>query len=510
MGSPEIAEVTSRGSEVRTVLDVLYLTDLRFTGGSSSSLIEEAKAAISAGYRVGVLHCKSSSLKRDRTFHPGIRLLLEEGSLVLVRPDEPVDCAVAIVKHPTIFTKGFGGRLPIRSGQNVVFVGQVPSGSDGTVYYTPAEVHQHVIDALGNPPVWHPVSPVVRSHIEDTGVPLADVDWVEVINPEKWVVDRPGPLGGRPVVGRHGRPDRNKWPDNAEDLMAVYPLDGRAVVRVLGGVDGLESLIGEGVPPSWEVHSFGELEPREFLRGVDFFVYFHHRDLVEAFGRTTLEALASGCIVILPPHFESLFGPACIYAEPQEVWPVIESLYDNPEKFRNISEKGVQQVHGRFSYDTHIERIRALIGLPSGASGRAAPTGRLPQGLREQRTHVLVACVGMTDVGVAETIRELEVHRDRATGFTPIVLTTVPTPDIASYLDEDLILNTDSRLFVGSRSGILVESMESRETYSGRNSFENHLMEKITKLRRTHQIGSVTVADLGHPDAWLVLQSASG
>ncbi|MDG2428096.1 MAG: glycosyltransferase [Acidimicrobiales bacterium] len=502
--------MTSRSSKVQTVLDVLYLTDLRFPGGSSSSLIEEAKAAISAGYRVGVLHCKSSSLKRDRTFHPGVRTLLEEGSMVLVRPDEPIDCAVAIVKHPTILTTGFGGRLPIRSGQNVVFVGQVPSDSDGTVYYTPSEVHQHVIDALGDPPVWHPVSPVVRSHLEDAGVPLADLDWVEVIDPEKWVVDRPGPSGGRPIIGRHGRPARNKWPDNAEDLTAAYPVDGRAVVRVLGGVDGLQDILGEGVPTSWEVHSFGHLEPEDFLRGVDFFVYFHHRDLVEAFGRTTLEALASGCVVILPPHFESLFGSACIYAEPQEVWPVVESLYGNPEKFRSISKQGLQQVRDRFSYETHIERIAALIGSPCRATGRAAPTGQLPRGLREQRTHVLVTCVGMNDVGVAETIRDLEAHRDRATGFTPIVLTTVPAPAIASYLDEDLILNAQYRLFVGSRSGILIESMESREDYGGPDSFEDYLMEKITRLRRTHQIGSVTVADLGHPDSWLVLQSASG
>jgi hypothetical protein len=88
---------------------------------------------------------------------------------------------VAIVKHPTILTKGFGGRLEIRSQQNLVFVGQVPSDNDGTVYYDPAEVHRHAIEALGEPPVWCPVSPTVRSHLEGGGVPLADDDWVGVV-----------------------------------------------------------------------------------------------------------------------------------------------------------------------------------------------------------------------------------------------------------------------------------------------------------------------------------------
>ena len=44
-----------------TWVDILYVTELRFPGGSSSSLVEEALAATAAGYRVGVLQCTSSS-----------------------------------------------------------------------------------------------------------------------------------------------------------------------------------------------------------------------------------------------------------------------------------------------------------------------------------------------------------------------------------------------------------------------------------------------------------------
>ena len=493
-----------------TSLDVLYLTDLRFPGGSSSSLVEEARAAVAAGYRVGVLHCQSSSLKRDRAFHPGVRSMLDDGSLILVHPDEPVDCGLAIVKHPTILTEGFGGRLEIKSRQNLVFVGQVPSDNDGTVYYDPVEVHGHAIEALGEPPVWCPVSPTVRSHLEGGGVPLTDDDWVEVIDPEGWAVERMGPLGDRPVIGRHGRPTPMKWPEDPEDFLAAYPIDGRAGVRVLGGIDGLEGFLGDRVPESWEVYGFGGLEPGEFLRGVDFFVYFHHRDLVEAFGRTILEALASGCVVVLPPHFESLFGDACVYAEPQGVWSIIDSLHGNPNEFQRVSEHGLEEVRRRFSHEAHVSRLRGLLGKPGGGSGRAAPTGRLPKGLRDQRPSVLMACVGMAEAAVAETIRQLEAHRDRATGFAPVVLATVPPPDIARHLDEDLLLDADQRFFIGSRSGIVVESMEPRDSYVGPDSFDNHLLEKIAELRLRHRIGSVAAVDIGHPDAWLVLQAARG
>ena len=107
-------EAVGADRPTRTWVDILYLTDLRFPGGSSSSLVEETWAAVGAGYRVGVLQCRSSSIRLDRTFHPGIRELLDDGSLLLIGPDEPVDCGVAIVKHPTVMTESMGGRAARR------------------------------------------------------------------------------------------------------------------------------------------------------------------------------------------------------------------------------------------------------------------------------------------------------------------------------------------------------------------------------------------------------------
>ena len=48
--------------------------------------------------------------------------------------------------------------------------------------------------------------------------------------------------------------------------------------------------------------------PRKFLEGIDYFVYFHHSQRVEAFGRTIIEAMAAGCVAILPHHFREVFG----------------------------------------------------------------------------------------------------------------------------------------------------------------------------------------------------------
>jgi hypothetical protein len=491
----------------RTRLDVLYLTDLRFPGGSSSSLVEEVRAAVDAGYRVGVLQCGSSSLRADRTFHSGIRSLIDDGTLLLIRLGEPVTCGVAIVKHPTVMVESMGGRLPVRSRAVVAFVGQVPSDDDGTIYYEPSVVHHNITEMLGEAPVWHPVSPVVRSRLEGSGVPLAPADWVEVIDPVSWSVPRQGLIGELPVIGRHGRPSALKWPDDPDDLAAVYPLDGRAVVRVLGGTAGLEAVLDD-VPQSWEVSEFGSVDPREFLAEVDFFVYFHHRDLVEAFGRTVIEALSAGCVAILPTHFRELFGEACLYAEPTEVGPMIRGLHADPAAFLEQSRRGIDEVSRRFSHQTHVDRLQELVGDPSAGGGRATPSDRVPRRLADQRPTVLVSCLGAGPARTAEAIRAVVAHRDHATGFDPVMLCDTPAPLVAGHLDEELRLDAGSRRFVGSKSGIVVEMIESRESFTGEGSWENHLLARLAEIGRIRRISAVTVSDLGHPDAWLVLQTA--
>lgn len=50
-------------------------------------------------------------------------------------------------------------------------------------------------------------------------------------------------------------------------------------------------------PENWAPFRFCEIEPPQFLKGIDFFVYYP--PWVEAFGRTGAEALASGAVAIL-------------------------------------------------------------------------------------------------------------------------------------------------------------------------------------------------------------------
>ena len=58
-------------------------------------------------------------------------------------------------------------------------------------------------------------------------------------------------------------------------IEAVYPVDGSAVVKILGGAGAVHETLGY-LPDSWQVIPFGSMTPREFLAQLDFFVYYHH------------------------------------------------------------------------------------------------------------------------------------------------------------------------------------------------------------------------------------------
>ena len=105
--------------------------------------------------------------------------------------------------------------------------------------------------------------------------------------------------GAVPVIGRHGRPDPVKWPRDPGELLQAYP-DSRARSRSGSSAAARSACTGSAASPaSWDVVEFGAESPRDFLGTLDFFVYFHDPDWVEAFGRTILEAMASGVPVIV-------------------------------------------------------------------------------------------------------------------------------------------------------------------------------------------------------------------
>ena len=403
-------------SAARRQVDVLVVSDLRFPGGTSHSVAEEIIAQAQAGWSTGLVHLNGPLLSKVRAVNPRIRDQLRRGAATLFVGDRSIRAKVVVVRHPGVL-QAAAEQLPPIETENVVLVANAPPiDIDGHRHYRPAVVDQIVRDRFGVAAVWAPIGPLVREAIASDVAPggLREQDWVNIIDVDAWRVHRPGWQSDRPVIGRHSRGSPQKWPTDSKVIEAVYPPDGSAVVKILGGAEPVLDVLGY-LPTSWRVIPFGAMEPRDFLAQLDFFAYYHHPAWVEAFGRNILEALASGLPAILPPHFRRLFGDAASYAEPADVPSLVRRLYGDRAAYEDIAARAESAVRARFGYQAHHARLAELIGRPETPAQQPKPTS--PR--RAAPSHPTLMLISSNGSGMGHLTRLLAYARRAEPDLTP-------------------------------------------------------------------------------------------
>jgi glycosyltransferase involved in cell wall biosynthesis len=362
-----VPAVLRTGKSLQGHFDAVLISDFRHSGGTSASNYQELLAQTRAGLRTAVVQVDRYDFNPGRGIHPDIQALIDGGQIEeLVHGDE-VTCDVAVVRFPPIFSvpQDF---LPRVVPANVrVVVNQPPRRVAGEApFYSIETCKANIAAYLGQPGVWVPIGPQVRDALaaDREAHHLSAEDWFNIIDVDAWKVERTGWVSDRPVIGRHGRDAPEKWMTRRADLLAAYPEDPGIAVRIMGGADIPAGIIGHR-PANWEVLPFNALEPRTFLAGLDFFVFFPHENRIEAFGRTIIEAMASGCLAILPPVFEPLFGRAAIYCSPEEVVPTIRRLYADRAAYLARTAEAESIVRERFGFERHVDRLRRAMGGPA-------------------------------------------------------------------------------------------------------------------------------------------------
>jgi len=344
--------------------DVVIMTDLRFPGGSSSSTLEEIEVQHAMGLRTGLYHRPSSTMRASRRpFHKGIFNSITERKSHIVNFEDSVDTSILCIRHPSVIHPPMQPLPNINTEIVVLIVNHPPINTEGRVDYVLQYSAKTLREAYGVEPLIFPIGPLVRASIidcYDNSVALQDEDWSNIFDISRFeaIADRVPPVGRELRVGRHSRPGREKWPDTAEAIHAAYLADTDYEVAILGGTEVPELILGRR-PPNWMVYAFGSLDVVEFLKSIDVFVYFHHPEWIEAFGRVIAEAMASGLPTILPNHFEPLFREGAIYAAVDEVEDVVVQLSD-PEVYARASRRALRVVKENFSREIHKRRLMQL------------------------------------------------------------------------------------------------------------------------------------------------------
>lgn len=349
----------------RTHYDVIIASDYRLPGGTSHSNIEEIKAQQSFGLRTGLLNMPRYDLNPARKVNEKIRDLVDGETVSFIVPGERVTCDHLVIRHPPV-VQHLQDRLPHVEARRIsVIVNQPPkreySESGATLYDIPT-CHQHILQTFGKAARWYPIGPLVRASLyehhpeELSDIDLADEDWVNIINVDEWQRLSHTPNGFPIKIGRHSRDQYVKWPESADVMRTLYPDDERFQIHVLGGASAPATILGEQ-PQNWVVHEFGSVHPAEFLRDIDFYVYYTHSDWIEAFGRVMFEAMAVGVPVIIDPKYKPLFGPAAVYASESEVQSTVLALADDSDAYQRQVETATRYVQDRFGYPVHQQRL---------------------------------------------------------------------------------------------------------------------------------------------------------
>lgn len=426
--------------------DVLLVTDARLPGGTSASIAEEVRAQAAAGYRTALLQVSSPLVSKPRPIAPRVRACIERGELELLTaedagPQGAVDAQLVVFRHPTVAGNLDPAQLPrIRAAERLVVANQAPStpasatllagGDRGDSHasrqrYEPHLVTGHLEAWLGGDVRWAPIGPLVRDDLARVApdLELELEDWVNVIDVAAWRQPRNVRRSPIPVIGRHSRDDPLKWPATREELLAAYPARDDVEVRILGGASGAERVLGGPVPANWRVWPFGAIPAQRFLAGLEIYVYQHHPEWVEAFGRSILEAMASGLPTVLPPRFTPLFEDAAVYAEPAGVGGQVAALHADRDRYLAASTRASSFVAARFGHEVHVRRLSAL-ARPSGevspvrkASGATATGATSPADRRR------VLFVSSNGAGVGHLMRLMAYARHAPDDIDPLFLT---------------------------------------------------------------------------------------
>ncbi|OQX67680.1 MAG: hypothetical protein B6A08_14215 [Sorangiineae bacterium NIC37A_2] len=362
-------------------VDVLIASNFAMIGGAFISTKNYVDAAVQSGLRTAVFHYPRYGARVAKPPHDSIRRMVHEGQVSFASPGEAVRARVALVGFPVVLSDFLDRAPAIECDKFGIITNQMSRRlySGGDIQYDPTSVEENVARMFEvADPTWIPISDLVR------GLMASDPRY-RTVNPETWnpLIDSKTwcsserPFRGRtrkvPVVGRHGRDHYTKWPTSKAALEAAYCVGKKCDVQFLGGVDRARDVVGK-MPSNWTNFRFGSRDVWEFLSELDFFVHYPHEDYIEEFGRAVLEALAAGVPAILPPVFESTFGPAALYARPEEVWDVIESLWASEVKWLERVEIGRTFVREKCDWSLlpgRLERLNAL-ARPETESGAPA------------------------------------------------------------------------------------------------------------------------------------------
>ena len=341
--------------------DVVFATDFAFPGGTSQLTLNEVEAAASAGMRVGILLLASPLNAGKPAVTERTTEVAQLENVSVLTPDDIAQTPLVVVRHPSTLQFADTLNVNLDADRLLVIVNHPPllNGGKGATYDL-QDVKRNAISAFGVEPEFRAESQVTLSLVRAVSrSSLVEGDtwpgFVELPSPD--LVHEPD-FSEKPVVGRHSRNSKYKWPSTLAAIRDVYGTNESYAVKVMGGISDLSKDAQKILVNETEVFDFDAMPVVDFLKGIDFWVYFHSDSLTESFGMSIVEAMASGCVVILPEYMRKNFGEGALYASPSEVRDIVSEYWGNPSLYKEQVERGREVVARIYSKEAFLGRLK--------------------------------------------------------------------------------------------------------------------------------------------------------
>ncbi|MFQ6553789.1 glycosyltransferase [Aestuariibius insulae] len=371
----------------RRTAKIAILTDTVFPGGNTSSTVDEMRYFAAQGLEPILIHC-GCDYDRGRPTTPRYGDLA--GKIVEPYTFDHLTVDHLIIRNPSVITHGhFGIVAPKIEARHAFFVinNSFQRPPDQIVYD-----REHLLSRIDSVNAETkeicPIGPLIRAEIEEAvrsrpdAPPLSDLDWTPTFDAATYLAE-PKPQMTAPYrIGRHGRDAHEKWLEDPEQLLQAYPDHEDVRVVILGGAFQPFLMLG-CLPSNWEDHPFGSIDPKEYLSGLDAFVYFPDTDYREAFGRTIIEAMIAGLPCLLPHQFEETFGDLPFYLPPSGVLPALRALAED-DAARIAHLKEIQDLALQL-YGTDVIARRLPSLFPSASE---KPNATLSKTARAYKSHI--------------------------------------------------------------------------------------------------------------------------
>lgn len=353
--------------------DVVLLADLCGYGAVQVSLVDEIRALTKAGLRVGVMHSENAHHLSSgaRQYHQPLQEMISAGTITHVLADEEFHrVRLLLVRSPEILQFMPRGSSAFSPERLWVAVQSLPGGNPTT--YLPQTCAQHAEAYFGMRPEWVATSTAAQQRLAEH-LPIAEVRpeiYRAPFDPRPYRAARRRRRSLRPVIGRWAGQLPEDWPAEPSVSDLLWPTDGSAEVRLYGDATNAARIVHGGeLPAEWVAFQVGDISRRTYYRSLDFFVHYPSADVV-APERPVLEALAGGCVVLLPPSHRRIYGEAALYGEPSEIPDLVHRYWNDGELYGRQSQRAAA-----FSSESDEQEFAQMVVSAATAgmsSGKAA------------------------------------------------------------------------------------------------------------------------------------------